>query len=164
MSIEEKMDMLRRKIKAGALGADDARRALRAEIDGELRKAAADVDMDAVNACEALLAELSGAKEETHAAQNLRAIREKLHPQRRAPKRSAAVAALLAAALVFGGTATVLGLAGNDHTKRLEELQENRRDRGRAPTAWRGRRGHRPARGRGAGDRRIDGAGHDRNL
>ena len=90
MSIEEKMDMLRRKIKAGALGADDARRALRAEIDGELRKAAADVDMDAVNACEALLAELSGAKEETHAAQNLRAIREKLHPQRRAPKRSAA--------------------------------------------------------------------------
>ena len=126
MSIEERMDMLRRKIKAGALGADDARRALRAEIDGELRKAAADVDMDAVNACEALLAELSGAKEETHAAQNLRAIREKLHPQRRAPKRSAAVAALLAAALVFGGTATVLGLAGNDHTKRLEELQENR--------------------------------------
>ena len=50
VSIEEKMDMLRRKIKAGALGADDARRALRAEIDGELRKAAADVDMDAVNA------------------------------------------------------------------------------------------------------------------
>ena len=85
MSIEEKMDMLRRKIKDGALGADDARRALRAEIDGELRKAAADVDMDAVNACEALLAELSGAKEETHAAQNLRAIREKLHPQKRAP-------------------------------------------------------------------------------
>lgn len=126
MSIEEKMDMLRRKIKDGALGADDARRALRAEIDGELRKAPADVDMDAVNACEALLAELSGAKEETHAAQNLRAIREKLHPQRRAPKRSAAVAALLAAALVFGGTATVLGLSGNDHTKRLEELQENR--------------------------------------
>ena len=65
MSIEEKMDMLRRKIKDGALGADDARRALRAEIDGELRKAPADVDMDAVNACEALLAELSGAKEET---------------------------------------------------------------------------------------------------
>ena len=94
VSIEEKMDMLRRKIKDGALGADDARRALRAEIDGELRKAAADVDMDAVNACEALLAELSGAKEETHAAQNLRAIREKLHPQKRAPKRSAAVAAL----------------------------------------------------------------------
>ena len=86
MSIEEKMDMLRRKIKDGALGADDARRALRAEIDGELRKAPADVDMDAVNACEALLAELSGAKEETHAAQNLRAIREKLHPQKRAPK------------------------------------------------------------------------------
>ena len=50
--IEEKMDMLRRKIKDGALGADDARRALRAEIDGELRKAPADVDMDAVNACE----------------------------------------------------------------------------------------------------------------
>ena len=94
MSIEEKMDMLRRKIKDGALGADDARRALRAEIDGELRKAPADVDMDAVNACEALLAELSGAKEETHAAQNLRAIREKLHPQKRAPVRSAAVAAL----------------------------------------------------------------------
>ena len=126
MSIEEKMDMLRRKIKTGALGVDDARRALRAEIDGELRKAAADVDMDAVNACEALLAELSGATEETHAAQNLRAIREKLHPQKRAPKRSAAVAALLAALLVFGGTATVLGLSGNDHTKRLEELQENR--------------------------------------
>ena len=96
VSIEEKMDMLRRKIKDGALGADDARRALRAEIDGELCKAPADVDMDAVNACEALLAELSGAKEETHAAQNLRAIREKLHPQKRAPKRSAAVAVLLA--------------------------------------------------------------------
>ena len=27
---------------------------------------------------------------------------------------------------MFGGTATVLGLSGNDHTKRLEELQENR--------------------------------------
>ena len=53
------------------------------------------VNPDAVNACEALLSELSGAKEETHAAQNLRALREKLHPQERAPKRSAAVAALL---------------------------------------------------------------------
>ena len=30
VSIEEKMDMLRRKIKAGALSTDDARRALRA--------------------------------------------------------------------------------------------------------------------------------------
>ena len=110
MSIEEKMDMLRRKIKAGALGADDARRALRAEIDGELRKAPADVDMDAVNACEALLAELSGAKEGTHAAQNLRAIREKLHPQRRAPGRSAAVAALLAASAV--SVAGLLGFVG----------------------------------------------------
>ena len=68
MSIEEKMDMLRRKIKAGALGADDARRALWAEIDGELRKAAADVDMDAVNACDMLtmqefLRELAGFKQ-----------------------------------------------------------------------------------------------------
>lgn len=28
--------------------------------------------------------------------------------------------------LAFGGTATVLGLSGSDHTKRLEELQQNR--------------------------------------
>ena len=131
MSIEEKMDMLRRKIKDGALGADDARRALRAEIDGELRKAPADVDMDAVNACEALLAELSGAKEETHAAQNLRAIREKLHPQKRAPKRSAAVAALLAAARRrswgFRATTTPSGLRNCRKTGRFRSRRSPRR-------------------------------------
>ena len=102
------------------------------EIDGELRKAAADVDMDAVNACEALLAELSGAKEETHAAQNLRAIREKLHPQRRArPSESAAVAALLAAALVFGGTATVLGAFGQRPPNGLRNCRRTGRFRSR---------------------------------
>lgn len=130
MSIEEKMNELRRKISAGALSADDVRKALRAEIDAELCKAPEDVDMDAVNACEALLAELSGADEETHAAQNLRAIREALHEpksqKRSKAKWSAAAAALLAGALVFGGAATVLGLSGSDHTKRLEELQTNR--------------------------------------
>lgn len=126
MSIEAKMDELRRAIKAGKLSADDVREALQKEIDGELRKAPEAIDMDAVNACEALLAELSGAEEETHAAQNLRAIREGLHAQKRsnhAHRWSAAAASLLAAALVFGGAATVLGFAGNDHTKRLEELQ-----------------------------------------
>lgn len=43
----------------------------------------------------------------------------------RMPK-AAAAAAALAAVLAFGGTATVLGLSGSDHTKRLEELQQNR--------------------------------------
>lgn len=85
MSIEEKMDMLRRKIKDGALGADDARRALRAEIDGELRKAPADVDMDAVNACEALLAELSRREGgDARGAEPARNPREAASPKARA--------------------------------------------------------------------------------
>ena len=37
-----------------------------------------------------------------------------------------AIRSALAAVLAFGGTATVLGLSGSDHTKRLEELQQNR--------------------------------------
>ena len=126
MSIEAKMEKLREKIRAGKLNAGDVQKALRDEIDGEMRKAPEAIDMDAVNACEALLAELSGAEEETHTAQNLRAIRGQMQASKRpkcAHRWSAAAAALLAAALVFGGTATVLGFAGSDHTRRLEELQ-----------------------------------------
>ncbi|MFR2020755.1 MAG: hypothetical protein ACLS6G_09745 [Christensenellales bacterium] len=126
MSIEEKMDMLRRKIKDGALGADDARRALRAEH-GELRKAPADVDMDAVNACEALLAELE--RREGGDARARTCIRESCIPKS-APKRSAAVAALLAAVLVFGGTATVWGFRAN-HTKRPRNCRRTGRFRSR---------------------------------
>ena len=117
----------RRKIKKdGALSGTTREAALRAEIDGEARKAPEDVDMDAVNACRSACCEL--------AARSVRRTRRREPGARSADSRSpkaraqagAAVAALLAAGIVFSGTATVLELRGNDHTKRPRNCRRAR--------------------------------------
>ncbi len=128
--MNDKMEEIRRAIRDGKLTAGDAQKALQDEIERELNQKPENIDMDVVNACEALLTELSGADEALHTEENRFAIRRQMRAAektlRRRPKAAAIAAALAAAVLAFGGTATVLGLAGNDHTRRLEELQENR--------------------------------------
>lgn len=130
--MNEKIEEIRRAIQAGELTAGDAQKALQNEIERELNQKPEEIDMDAVNACEALLTEWSGADEALHTEENRNAIRRQMRGRNpkarglRMPKAAAIAAALAAAVLAFGGTATVLGLAGNDHTRRLEELQENR--------------------------------------
>ena len=130
--MNEKIEEIRRAIQAGRLTMNDAQKALQDEIERELSHRPEEIDMDRVNACEALLTEWSGADEALHTEKNRTAIRRQMRGAEQKPRglrrsRAAALAAALAAAvLAFGGTATVLGLAGNDHTKRLEELQENR--------------------------------------
>lgn len=128
--MNDKMEEIRWAIRDGKLTAGDAQKALQDEIERELNQKPENIDMDVVNACEALLTELSGADEALHTEENRFAIRRQMRAAektpRRRPKAAAIAAALAAAVLAFGGTATVLGLAGNDHTRRLEELQENR--------------------------------------
>lgn len=129
--MNEKMEQIRRAVKAGKLTADGARKALEDEMERELSQKPEDIDMDVVNACEALLTELSGADEALHTEENRAAIRRQMRRMESGPRglrmpKAAAAAAALAAVLAFGGTATVLGLSGSDHTKRLEELQQNR--------------------------------------
>lgn len=129
--MNEKMEQIRRAVKAGKLTADGARKALEDEMERELSQKPEDIDMDVVNACEALLTELSGADEALHTEENRAAIRRQMRRMESGPRglrmpKAAAAAAVLAAVLAFGGTATVLGLSGSDHTKRLEELQQNR--------------------------------------
>ena len=128
--MNDKMEAIRRAIRDRKLTAGDAQKALQDEIERELNQKPENIDMDVVNACEALLTELSGADEALHTEENRFAIRRQMRAAektpRRRPKAAAIAAALAAAVLAFGGTATVLGLAGNDHTRRLEDLQENR--------------------------------------
>ena len=129
--MNEKMEQIRRAVKAGKLTADGARKALEDEMERELSQKPEDIDMDVVNACETLLTELSGADEALHTEENRAAIRRQMRRMESGPRglrmpKAAAAAAALAAVLAFGGTATVLGLSGSDHTKRLEELQQNR--------------------------------------
>lgn len=57
--MNEKMEQIRRAVKAGKLTADGARKALEDEMERELSQKPEDIDMDVVNACEALLTELS---------------------------------------------------------------------------------------------------------
>ena len=64
--MNEKMEQIRRAVKAGKLTADGARKALEDEMERELSQKPEDIDMDVVNACEALLTELSGADEALH--------------------------------------------------------------------------------------------------
>ncbi len=61
--MNEKMEQIRRAVKAGKLTADGARKALEDEMERELSQKPEDIDMDVVNACEALLTELSDADE-----------------------------------------------------------------------------------------------------
>ena len=127
--MNEKMEQIRRAVKAGKLTADSARKALEDEMERELSQKPEDIDMDVVNACEALLTELSGADEALHTEENRAAIRRQMRRMESGPRglrMPKAAAAALAAVIAFGGTATVLGLSGSDHTKRLEELQQNR--------------------------------------
>ena len=130
--MNEKIEAIHRSIQAGHLTANDAKKALQNEIERELSHRPEEIDMDRVNACETLLTELSGGAETLHTEENRAAIRRQMRSAAKKPRglrrtQAAGLAAALAAAvLAFGGTATVLGLAGNDHTRRLEELQENR--------------------------------------
>ena len=130
--MNEKIEAIHRSIQAGHLTANDAKKALQNEIERELSHRPEEIDMDRVNACETLLTELSGGAETLHTEENRSAIRRQMRGAAKKPRglrrtQAAGLAAALAAAvLAFGGTATVLGLAGNDHTRRLEELQENR--------------------------------------
>lgn len=68
--MNEKMEQIRRAVKAGKLTADGARKALEDEMERELSQKPEDIDMDVVNACEALLTELSGADEALHTEEN----------------------------------------------------------------------------------------------
>lgn len=73
--MNEKMEQIRRAVKAGKLTADGARKALEDEMERELSQKPEDIDMDVVNACEALLTELSGADEALHTEENRAVIR-----------------------------------------------------------------------------------------
>ena len=106
--MNDKMEQIRRAVKAGKLTADGARKALEDEMERELSQKPEDIDMDVVNACEALLTELSGADEALHTEENRFAIRRQMRAAektpRRRPKAAAIAAALAAAVLAFGGT------------------------------------------------------------
>jgi len=68
-------------LEKGMLTCEQIRRAMRSEIDNELRKPAGEIDMEHVNACESLLEYLSKEKlkrAESHFEQNRTAIRKKL--------------------------------------------------------------------------------------
>lgn len=114
--MNEKMEQIRRAVKAGKLTADGARKALEDEMERELSQKPEDIDMDVVNACEALLTELSGADEALHTEENRAAIRRQM--RRKESGRAACVCPKLLPLprrwrrACFGGTATVLGLSG----------------------------------------------------
>lgn len=105
--MNEKMEQIRRAVKAGKLTADGARKALEDEMERELSQKPEDIDMDVVNACEALLTELSGADEALHTEENRAAIRRQMRRMESGPRglrmpKAAAAAAALAAVLAFG--------------------------------------------------------------
>ena len=100
--MNEKMEQIRRAVKAGKLTADGARKALEDEMERELSQKPEDIDMDVVNACEALLTELSGADEALHTEENRAAIRRQMRRMESGPRglrmsKAAAAAAALAA-------------------------------------------------------------------
>ena len=102
--MNEKMEQIRRAVKAGKLTADGARKALEDEMERELSQKPEDIDMDVVNACEALLTELSGADEALHTEENRAAIRRQMRRMESGPRglrmpKAAAAAAALAAVL-----------------------------------------------------------------
>lgn len=128
--MNEKIEEIRRAVQAGKLTAGGARQALEARIEREMSRKPEEIDMDAVNACEALLTELSGAGETLHTEENRLTIRRRMRGEKAKRRglhipKAAAAAAALTAVFALGGTATVLGLSGNDHTKRLEELPQS---------------------------------------
>lgn len=123
---------IRQKIESGELTVWEARKRLQAAIDDELSKPDESVDLAFVNACEAFLSELE--KTDSHYTENLREIRKKIR-KKRAPywgKAAVCAAAVMLAAVVMmpNGITAVLGLKGNDHTSRLEELQGNPQENG----------------------------------
>ena len=84
--MNEKMEQIRRAVKAGKLTADGARKALEDEMERELSQKPEDIDMDVVNACEALLTELSGADEALHTEENRAAIRRQMRRMESGPR------------------------------------------------------------------------------
>lgn len=126
---------IKQKIETGELTAERAEKRIRSEIERELSKPAEKIDMAFVDACETFLMMLGGKTADSHYADNLRAVRGQLRKKaekKRMPRMgkfaatACAMAAILAViTLIPGGVIDVLGLAGNDHTRRLEEMQDN---------------------------------------
>lgn len=131
----KKLNDIRRKIGTSELTADKAQKLIQDEIERELSRPAEDIDMAFVDACETFLTSLDSGKADSHYADNLRAVRGQMRKKtekRRLPRigKAAATACAMAAmlavvAFIPGGVVDVLGLAGNDHTRRLEEMQDN---------------------------------------
>ena len=131
----KKLNDIRQKIGTGELTADKGLKLIQDEIERELSRPAEDIDMAFVDACETFLASLDSGKADSHYADNLRAVRGQMRKKtekRRLPRigKAAATACAMAAmlavvAFIPGGVVDVLGLAGNDHTRRLEEMQDN---------------------------------------
>ena len=131
----KKLNDIQRKIETGELTADKAQKLIQNEIERELRRPDEDIDMAFVEACETFLVSLDGGKTDSHYADNLRAVRGQMRKKtekRRMPRISkaaataCAMAAILAViAFIPGGVVDVLGLAGNDHTRRLKEMLDN---------------------------------------
>ena len=125
---------IKQKIETGELTAERAEKRIQGEIERELSKPAEKIDMAFVDACETFLMTLGGKETDSHYSDNLRAVRGQLRKkaeQKRMPRMgkfaatACAMAAILAViTLMPGGVIDVLGLAGNDHTRRLEEMQE----------------------------------------
>ena len=84
--MNEKMEQIRRTVKAGKLTADGARKALEDEMERELSQKPEDIDMDVVNACEALLTELSSADEALHTEENRAAIHRQMRRMESGPR------------------------------------------------------------------------------
>ena len=126
---------IKQKIETGELTAERAEKRIRSEIEREMSKPAEKIDMAFVDACETFLMTLGGKETDSHYADNLRAVRGQLRKKaekKRMPRMgkfaatACAMAAILAViTLMPGGVIDVLGLAGNDHTRRLEEMQDN---------------------------------------
>ena len=133
--MQRALNDIKRKIETRELTAERARALIQDELEREWSKPAEDIDTAFVDACETFLTALDGRKTDSHYADNLRAIRGQMRKEsrkRRMPRfgklaaTACAMAAMLAVvALIPGGMVDVLGLAGNDHTRRLEEMQDN---------------------------------------
>ena len=129
------LNEIKQKIETGELTAECAEKRIQNEIDRELSKPAEKIDMAFVDACETFLMTLGGKTADSHYADNLRTVRGQIRKKtekKRMPRMgkfaatACAMAAILAViTLMPGGVIDVLGLAGNDHTRRLEEMQDN---------------------------------------
>ena len=99
---------IKQKIETGELTAERAEKRIQNEIDRELSKPTEKIDMAFVDACETFLMTLGGKTADSHYADNLRTMRGQIRKKtekKRMPRMGK--------------------FAGNDHTRRLEEMQDN---------------------------------------